>query len=117
MFINFDDQRIDIIDKYMVYDYDRHGVSELVYPMHVNHQEALLSRSPVTSHKFIILSSIQFSAWILILLLFMVCVVFNVMKAYVIHRKYNIRFYAFDVIISVVLDHFLILIGKCKSEL
>ncbi len=95
----------------MIYTNDRLKITEYIYPTTVGNEISILSSSESQTNLFAIFSSFKFSAWITILSTFIISITLNSFKPLKNERK---KFKILETVMTITLDHLLILIGKCK---
>ena len=94
---------------YMAYTSDRLNFIESIYPISIGNQITLLSTPIVQFNYFAIFSSFRLTAWITILLTFIFSVIINSLKL----MKNEVKRCKFvEIAVAIIIDHFLIIIGK-----
>ena len=96
----------------MAYTDERLKISEAIYPLIIGNQITILSSVSMQESALALFSSFQCTVWIAILMFFTLCLALNTIQTYLDQKKNKIPFYIPEIIISLVLDHFLALIGK-----
>ena len=97
----------------MLFTSSRLEIGDSLYPSYVSHQLTILSNKQMNHGTLIFSKAFQFSLWFFISIFFILCVAVNTTKVMVNIRKLTTNT-IFDTLISIILDHFLISIGKSE---
>lgn len=98
----------------MAYTPDRLSIADAVHPISVGNYLTILSSPQSQLDDFAIFASFKLYAWIAIVLIFITCIVANSVKAVKMLSKFKSRA---EIVSTVIMDHFLHLIGRRKLGL
>jgi len=98
----------------MIFTNDRLSIGEVIYPSEIGNQISILSSSVVDSKQFTISGTFALSLWLMILFTYVFCITANVFIKYITYKKSKKYMDIKDIIINLILSHFLVLIGKRK---
>ena len=99
---------------YMVYTNDRLSIGESLYTGMVGNQITILSGQVYEPGKLSLFSSFRISTWCTIFAIFIICAAIMIHNACFKYRNDLAKTSLLEITVCVILDHLLMLIGKCK---